>query len=187
MMNRLWVCFGAGLLMLLSNCTSMEIKSESVPTANFSGYSTYQWVQNTQGKTGDPRIDNPDLDQRIRRIMEANLSLKGYRKALNDDPDFLVTYFAALKNTLRSASIHGSYDYPYDQGFPGAWGPSGRTSAPHQYEKGVLIIHILDGKTRQLVWRGSAKADVDLAARQRKKQEQVREAVRKILEQFPPQ
>ena len=56
----------------------------------------------------------------------------------------------------------------------------------YQYDEGTLLLDIVDSMTWKPVWRGSAQAEVNLDADPEKKQERIDEAVRRILERFPP-
>ena len=52
----------------------------------------------------------------------------------------------------------------------------------YEYEVGTLIIDIVDAKTKELIWRGTAKGEINPdTARQ-----DIDEAVKKIFNNFPP-
>ncbi len=182
-MSRL-VILPTVLLAILVGCAKMQIQSAHNPLTNFSTYRTYQWLPETRPKTGDPRIDNPDLDSRIRNLVDARLSIQGYPQKLSGPPDFYVAYHVALKNSLSAGDPGANYGYQFAHVDTGSWG--GDKNPIGQYERGVLLLDILDATTRKLVWRGSARADVDLSAPQTHRDEQLRKAVRGILERFPP-
>jgi hypothetical protein len=55
-----------------------------------------------------------------------------------------------------------------------------------QYEEGSLILDFVDPQTKQLIWRGSAKAEVDDVKTPEKREALIDEAVQKILKNFPP-
>jgi hypothetical protein len=72
---------------------------------------------------------------------------------------------------------------PYGYGWGNGWvgGPNIVT-----YDEGTLLIDFIDPKTRTMIWRGTASAVVNPDSSGEKKEELVREAVAKIMEQFPP-
>ena len=55
-----------------------------------------------------------------------------------------------------------------------------------EYDEGTLILDIVDAESRTLIWRGSARAEVSATVAPETREARVREAVRRILEQFPP-
>ena len=53
-----------------------------------------------------------------------------------------------------------------------------------QYAEGTLLLYIFDGTSNDLIWKGSAQAEVELTSDPRET-EKIEEAVRRILEKFP--
>lgn len=56
----------------------------------------------------------------------------------------------------------------------------------YEYEEGSLILDFVDPKTKNLIWRGSGKAQVDSAMTPESRDKLINEAVAKILKNFPP-
>jgi len=54
------------------------------------------------------------------------------------------------------------------------------------YDEGTVVLDIIDPKTRNLVWRGSAQSRVDDGDTPEERDARVNEAYRRILERFPP-
>ena len=54
------------------------------------------------------------------------------------------------------------------------------------YDLGTLIIDVLDRRTKTHVWRGAAQTKVNTQAGPRENEPKMREAAKKILEDFPP-
>ena len=175
----------------LSACTTIEVGSDFDPSVDFSGFRTYAWIPGPQKRTGDPRIDNPLLDKRIRRAVVAQLTAKGYTQKTSGTPDLWVAYHAAVerKMDVRTMNTYYGYgrgwgwDYGYRQGPAYSW----PETHVYHYDEGSLILDIVDPATRQLIWRGSAQAEVNRSTTAEKRDQRLNEAVRRILEQFPPQ
>ena len=56
-----------------------------------------------------------------------------------------------------------------------------------EYDRGALILDIADRKTLRLIWRGAANAKLHVTETStREKKERINEAVKLILDQFPP-
>ena len=56
-----------------------------------------------------------------------------------------------------------------------------------EYDEGTLIIDIVDAGSNELVWRGAAQGEVNLAASPQEREQRAQDAVQRILEDFPPQ
>jgi hypothetical protein len=55
-----------------------------------------------------------------------------------------------------------------------------------EYEAGTLLLEFMDARSGKLVWRGVAKGSVDPKSSPERRDENVKEAVRKLLKKFPP-
>jgi hypothetical protein len=179
----------AWLVALSAGCATLEIQTEYDPRADFSGFETWVWMPREPATTGDPRLDNAILHSRIRAVVEERLALQGYRKLSSGTPDFLVTFHTAIDQRLDVSTVDRSYPR---HGGAGRWGPGGgwvysSETRVREYELGSLILDIADNRTRDLVWRGFAQAEIGQRTQdQARRDEQLREAVRRMLEQFPP-
>jgi hypothetical protein len=153
----------------------MLIRAELDPAASVASYHTFAWLPVEPGIPGEPRQDNILLDRDIRATVDQNLADKGYIKASSGTPDFLIGYRADIKEKFIK-SIRDLYDYRQ------AGGTEAVTDAfAFGHEEGALILDVVDGRTRQLVWRASATAVVDPTERKHR----IAEALRRMLAQFP--
>ncbi len=169
-------------------CTTIRVTSDFDPSADFSGLRTYAWIPGPQERTGDPRIDNPLLDSRIRETVDRQLAAQGYQKQRSGRPDFWIGYHAAIKSKMSIDVINDYYHYPrgWGWGYGAAYAPSGATTYVHEYEEGTLILDVVNPQTSELIWRGSADAEVNRRAKPEERQKKLGKAVQKILSRFPP-
>lgn len=185
---------------LISGCNTISTSSDYVRGTNFSSLKTYNWVTVDQPVTGDIRVDNTLVDSRIRKAIEANLSAKGYEKLTSGDPDFLVSYQAAIEGKLDVTTVSMPYSVPsidprgnyrggayYGGGFYGsAFAYGGSETFVSQYDEGSVFIDIVNPKTKKIMWRGIGKATVLEKATPEKREARINEGVTKILSEFPP-
>jgi hypothetical protein len=54
------------------------------------------------------------------------------------------------------------------------------------HENGTLIIDIIDGRTKEMVWRGIGSGQIDRTKPEDTQVKNVTDAVDKILKNFPP-
>ena len=110
--------------------------------------------------------------------MDAELQSKGLVRS-SENPDILIAEHLASKDKLQVENWGYGYG-PYGS----YWG--GNRVSVYQYEEGSLILDFVDPQSKRLIWRGSAKAEVDSVDTPEKSEKLVNEAVNKILANFPP-
>ncbi len=167
---------GAILAAALGGCSTLEISTDYDTAADFSGLSTYAWMAPRE-TPADPRIDNTLLEKRIHRAVDAELAAKGYTKTWGET-DFLVSYHAGIEGKLDVAVMNNYY------GYRRGWGPSDVWVS--QYDQGTLLLDVVAPETKELMWRGTASDVIDPSASAEQREENLREAVRRMLENFPP-
>lgn len=55
-----------------------------------------------------------------------------------------------------------------------------------EYQQGTLLLDVVKADNKQLIWRGTATDEVYPELGQEAREKRLREAVQKILAQFPP-
>jgi hypothetical protein len=163
-------------------CSNMQISSDYDPGVDFSRLGSYGWLPDPRPPTGDPRLDSSLLDGRIRSAVKAQLAARGYREVSPDQADFLVTYHVALESKLDVDTMYRSYGYGWGRGY----GPVELDTVVREYEQGTLLLDFVDPETRNLIWRGSASAEITPDSTPERRQERVNRAVAGMLERFPP-
>ena len=167
------------LLVILAACSSYQVGYDFDRGADFSRYHTYAWVSAAQDTTGDKRLDSSLVNARIRAAVDAQLLSKGYLASSNGPPDFLIAYHAGVKDMMKGASTQ---NYIGDR----AHGTFTTISDIQPYHEGTLTIDIVDAASRQLIWQGLAKADVQQSLGPEERDARVNGIVRAMLAHFPP-
>jgi hypothetical protein len=129
------------------------------------------------------RLDNPLIDQRVRRAVVTTLAAKGYEKIEEGTPDFRVNFFLAVERKIESSGSSARV---------GTYGRHGGASVGtgtqiREYKEGTLVIDVLGPGDENLLWRGSGSKRLSKQATPEQTTERVNKAVAAILEQFPPQ
>lgn len=174
-----------GLLALaFTACTSIKVTSDYDPGASFEGLDTYAWLPREQPRTGDPRLDNTLVAGRVRRAVDAAFAEKGIR-LVSEMPAFMVAYNVALDKKIRVDTIHTGYGHGrYGYGWHGGY--IATDTRVTEYEVGTVLLDILEPKTRNLLWRGSASAKVTESATPEQREQRINAAVERMLAKFPP-
>lgn len=169
------------VLALSLGCAGPELHFDYDVKANYQAYRAYDWY------AAAPKAapGNPLLDNRVRRAVEAELALRGFKRETTADPEFLVTYYPVL--TARGRS-RGAFSIGLGMGGPVGLGlglaapltarPAGQITS--------IVLEIKDFKTQQLVWKAAAGEVLDGSETPEEADAAVADAVKKLLKRFPP-
>jgi type IV pilus biogenesis protein CpaD/CtpE len=176
----------ATLALLLGGCASKP-NIDYDPSFDFAVVRHYRISDPVTSDTGDPRIDNPLLFQRIHAAISAELDNRGYRAA-DDSADITVHYTLGKREGVEARNSGVSIGVgTYRRGSGAAIGYNYPAYDITSYEEGVLTIDMLDSPDKRLVWRGSsARRLSETGITPEAITKAVNEVVAEILEQFPP-
>jgi hypothetical protein len=154
---KMRVCTGLGVIALVvAGCSGIRVSQDYDPDIRFPQLTTFAWTLPAQEKTGDPRIDNPLLDARIRAAIVKVLATKGFHGPTTAPPSFTVRYRYLLQPRLNGgggSGIHfgiGSFG-----GHGGIAIGTGTTIGDRSRTDASLIIDVLDPTSGALLWRGT--------------------------------
>jgi hypothetical protein len=172
-MNR-WIATAALAAVLGAPAAALaqKVNVDFDEQAQFGAYKTYGWT------TGTPS-PNPLGETRIKTAVEAALAKAGLTAATTGAPDVVVaTHVIAKEQKEVVTSGYGGY------GAGWRYGGGMTTSQVYSYTQGTLVLDMFDGKSKQLVWRGTGTDTVsDKADKNEKK---VTSALTKMFKQYPP-
>ena len=144
---------------------AQKVETDFNESVDFSAFKTYNWRK--------ARAANDIADNRIRTAIAAQLSKKGFTES-ESGGDVLVTYRVTSKDKRETERIP-------NMNRRGIYGGSTRTS--RVYTQGTLLIDILDGKSKELIWRATCKDSVNDVAKFEKR---LGDDVEKAFKKFPP-
>jgi len=151
-----------------SSATVINTRHEELGT--LAGRATYAFtdapLMNEEGFTTG-HLFNPIMQRRIRDELSRELAKRGYAPGPEESASLLVTFATGSRQDVVTQG---------DQKGPVVNGPA------FAIDRGALILHFLDPKTKAVLWRGWGdgimERDDDLDQR-------VRAAVREIMSAFP--
>jgi hypothetical protein len=187
-MRRATRIAAAGLALAVVGCGGMTISTDYNPTAvpTMQGWQTYTWISG-EGERQDPELNNPILIARIEGAVDAALAAKGFQK-LATGGDFLVGWHADVDQRTDYQTVNSYYGgYGWGGWYGGGMGMGTSRTTEYNWEEGTLVILVADPKSEELVWHGSATAEVGKEGSPEERQERVNQAVQKIFANFPPQ
>ena len=170
----------------LVGCSGIRVAQDYDPQTRFDGLQSYQWAMVTQPKSGDPRIDNPLRDTRIRAAVERVLADKGLYRSQDENPGFLIRYQYTLRQKIESTGTSSGIGFGY--GRHGRYGgvAVGTGDSIRQYDEGTLIIDFKASGSDELLWRGTGTQRFREYDDPAKTSRDINQLVEKILGQFPP-
>ena len=180
-MARIRELVATGLLtMAAAGCATMNVSSHVQRGLDFSQYSTFDWGPADPLPVGDPRLEeNAFFKDHILGAVEKEMVAKGFQHApAPDAADLLIHYHAVITPRLDVNRIDRQYGYCYDDACD---------ARVIEYERGTLVLDIVDGRTHRVVWRGWAQDTVEsLLTDEDRLARQIDEAVKRMMADFPP-
>jgi hypothetical protein len=180
-----WIILVA-LIAGITGCSGITVSQDYDLQRDFSGLQAWAWRNESQPRTGDPRIDNPLLNQRIRQAVEHYMNQKGYPQAISGPPDFYVSYQYAITQKIKSDNFSTGIGIG---GFSrGGWGGVGvdTGSSVRQYDEGYLYVDFTGLNDEDLIWRGIGSRVVFGHTDPVEETMAVNETIQLILNQYPP-
>ena len=147
------------------------------PSVPIPAGASYAWGPSSPGE--DPRAQNPAVQGRIRRAVDAVLAQRGFRQGTPGAADFLVEYRLGLRDqTMRIQQALAVCTTP---GI--ACTPTGGPVTDIDYTEGKLVIDLVQPSTGQVAYRGTGQAVVKPGSP--RSDAELQEAIAKILQGLP--
>jgi hypothetical protein len=158
-------------LAALCSCSSPGIEvGHEYGRASFSGFGpTYAWIEMAPGEVPKDAPDSkeltptPDVLAFIKQCIDQELQAKGYHLGVGK-VDFLV----ASRTSKKFAVARPTWDL-------------------EQYEEGALEVFMIQPDTRELMWRGIARAALDMSLTPTERRDRLQKGIKLMLKSFPDQ
>ncbi|MGE5198216.1 MAG: DUF4136 domain-containing protein [Rhodospirillaceae bacterium] len=168
----------------------VKVRAEFDKEYDFTKVRTFGWHPDGAGEVkllmregGDPEQIRARWEPTIKAAVQEEMTRRGLVPAASGTPDLLVhNYFLSGPNS----------ESQYRGQFIGAVPPWGlpdfamTTTSFKIFEQGTLVLDLIDGPKRQIVWRGIAEAEVDRQRTPAEREKRLREAVAEVLKKYPP-
>ncbi len=186
---------------LLAGCVvGPQVRTQSAPDLNLAQYTTYNYVKQPSTDRGDYRsLTTRNLEDAVDRQMQA----RGYTKS--DHPGLLINFRTMVRNKVQGSWGPG-WAWGWGEGWgpgwgpglgpgwvgpgwgPGWWGPTpwayGGWGDIETYSEGTLTVDVIDARTHDAIWTGSAVSDVTREALAHPR-ESIDQNVAAIFAKFP--
>lgn len=114
-------------------------------------------IQSNAATADDPMLENSITGREVRQDIAQALVSRGYLRR-RDSADLAIAYYIGSRTSL----VVTDYDYGYpfsDWKMPNTSTGQIATSES-EYKQGTVIVDVLDGAARRVLWRGVGQSDV---------------------------
>jgi Domain of unknown function (DUF4136) len=157
-------------------CSTLKTTADWDKTTDFSRYRTWGWKE-------DGSIKNDIIARRIQSLLGAELGKKGLTRA-DDNPDLWVAVHVRLSKETQVNYYNSGWGYGWRGGYYGGMGMS--TATVQEIPVGTLVVDLVDGRAKELVWRGTATDTLKPERTPEEKEKALGEAFAKLFEKYPP-
>jgi len=167
----------------------VKIQSQGDPKFDFKTLKTWEWsatpgdVKVWVSSQSDPAPVKKRFEPVILQAVADQLQKRGFTQAGADAPDFLVTYWVLITAQMTSQEMGQFLPSVAYWGIP-PFAP--QTTAFSVYPEGALVLDVTSRTTGNVVWRGLAQARINLDNSDKKRDENLRDAIEDLLKEFPP-
>ena len=160
------------LIPMLASCSGIEVSADYPPETDFTKFHTFVWLPDSEPSDRARALGVSDLLlERMRESIEDQLTRKGLvrlDKEEEDKSDLFVTMYISIQQKLEFNDPYYSYD------------------RVRTYEKGALVIDLIDAKNKNVVWTGHGATRIRYYPTPEERKTRVRDVVQAILAQYPP-
>lgn len=199
-MKKFCTFFILCLMVLTTSCSIITVSYDYDQEADFTRLATFDWLPiPIKARTNELTVKH------VKRAVNRELEAKGFKRN-PANPDFLIALH--VRREKKVDIVDWGYTYaPHDRYYgyhdrfwrsPNdrywRW-PRNRFRRPEyrqkrfeliEYVEGTIILDLVDASSKELIWRGTARGEVDPDRKPEKRREAINKAVAKILENFPP-
>jgi len=148
------------------------------PLADVSSAVSFTWTPRMQEIHGDPHETEPPDQEALESAISNALRAKGYEYTWRAGlADLKVGYLVVMSGALSGEEISERFGIQ----------PGLNLQSPDdvRYEKGTLVVDIIDVKMGRTIWRGALQGFADMEISKQDRQERLNDMVMFMLARFP--
>lgn len=153
----------AALCAALAACSGLEVRSQHEPNVDFASFTTYAWASAIAANDLEAEV----IDV-VRPEVDRILASKGLSLVDRTEATVVVEEHLIVEQVTRANDPYYAFD---------------RYTT---YERGTLLLDLIDPGSSEVVWRGSATSKLDEKADDESRGERVRDAIGRMLDRYPP-
>ena len=168
----------------------LQVETHKDESADFSAFRTYAWlpaapvVHNVAADVArNPTLSQEALGPAITAAVDRELTARGLVQAPLETADIHVAYFAALTVGFDQSDL-GEH-YGYITGFVSPVPSFAPTTSNTVYQKGTVLIDVVNRAANRAIWRGTVITRVDQEHTLEKRVERINEGAKRLFREFP--
>lgn len=154
---------------------SIHILADQAKEAPVTG--SFGWGHSLFKVASMPDLNLSVIDERLHRALSSSFTRKGL-SFKETDSELLVSYALASGAEIDDEELNKAYGAGLEM-------PAADPASALHYKRGVLIVDVVDRKSKHLLWRGAIMAEIDLNWPEERKQERCNAAVGELLRYYP--
>jgi len=121
-------------------------------------YSTFRVDKGELVTVGDRKINEQKFYQALRKVIIEDLELRGYRAVEDSTAELVISYMGQGKMQLDVENVGPLGQAPVTD--PSGVAPP--TNWSREFREGLLVIDVVDPKSKKTVWRASTTMDISV-------------------------
>ena len=176
-MRRILMMLILGSIVVWVGCSDLKVRTDYERGIDFSKFKTFDFYRAPADAPAAPFIHT-----RIKQAIVREFQGKGLTRS-PENPDLLVAIHTDVEDKIDVNYWGYSYAQIYYSGY---WGPQAGGVHVQHYQKGTLVIDLVDNSDDELVWRGMAQRALPEQPSPDRIDSIVNDAVKWILKDYPP-
>jgi len=154
---------------------SIHILADQAKAAPVKG--SFGWGHSLFKVASLPDLKLSVIDERLHIALSSAFAKKGMTFK-DSESDLLISYALASGAEIDDEELNKAYGTLLEM-------PAATQESSLHYKCGVLIVDVVDRKSKHLLWRGAIMAEIDLNWPEERKQERCNAAVGELLRYYP--
>jgi len=165
------------LVVLTLGCSGgVKVDQDFEPDTDYSVHKTWDWNADSATEAlvaASQRPSVKEYDQYFKSIVAEQMTEKGYTR-VETNPDVLISYKVGIIDA--SGAVDWDMDYQDQM----------RNADVYKSHGGIVVFDFHDARTGRKIWHGTGTGSVNIDPTPDMVKAEVRNAVAKILKQYPP-
>ena len=169
----------------LACANSYNVRTMTAPKTTLTEFHTFSLLPTPRRRDGqipsgtnDPMVSNSITNRALRASVADALRNRGYGE-VERNPDFVVGVYASAREKLDLTQWQFGYS-----AWPRWWWVGVPPQGVRQYDEGTVVVDVIDPHSLDLLWRGTATAE--LGDNPESNSKALQKAAAAIIGKFPP-
>jgi len=175
----LFILFFCLISLAYSQENNYAVVSVSNPEIRILSSKIFSWTDKSRYVYDDKRLGGFPLESSFQNDIKNKLTSNGFTFSESlQNASILVGYVLALESSLNDMDINNLYGL--NPGFIN----KDKEKNINKYEKGTVIIDIIEARTNRMIWRGALQGMAEFGIPDNERQKRLRNVADRLLDEF---